>query len=125
MNSVPWKNPRILFTLLVVFLSGAGAGAVTARFGLNPERHKPAPSWKDGPKEISLARFKKELGLTPKQAGEIEIVLDDFMTYYQTLQAQMDDVRATGKIRIMKLLSDEQKQKFDRMLTDLQAKQIH
>src|SRR4051794_26662173 len=108
MNPVPWKNPRIVYTLLFVFLSGAVAGAVTARVGLSRERH--GPFWKEGGREISLQRFKKELDLTPKQTNEIETVLDDFMMYYQTLQAQMDDVRATGKTRIMKLLSDEQKQ---------------
>jgi hypothetical protein len=51
-------------------------------------------------------------------------VLDDFVMYYQTLQAQMDDVRATGKSRIMKILHDDQQQKFERMLADLQTKQI-
>jgi hypothetical protein len=124
MNPVPWKNPRIIYTLLFVFLSGAVAGAVSARFGLNPERHRSGPVWKEGGKDITLQRFKDVLSLSPKQAGEIEIVLDDFMMYYQTLQAQMDDVRATGKVRIMKILTDEQKQKFERMLSELQAKQI-
>ncbi len=124
MNPVPWKNPRIIYTLLFVFLSGAVAGAVGARFGMSPERHKAGPFWNEGGREISLQRFKKELDLTPQQAGEIEIVLDDFVMYYQTLQAQMDDVRATGKNRILKLLREDQKQKFVRMLTDLQAKQL-
>jgi hypothetical protein len=124
MNPVPWKNPRIIYTLLFVFLSGAVAGAVTARFSMSPERHKVGPFWKEGGKEISLQRFKKELDLTPEQASEIETVLDDFVMYYQTLQAQMDDVRATGKTRILKLLREDQKQKFVRMLNDLQAKQI-
>jgi hypothetical protein len=64
------------------------------------------------------------LNLTPDQAGQIASVLDDFMMYYQTLQAQMDDVRATGKNRIMKLLNDDQRQKFEHMLSDLQTKQI-
>ncbi|MEP6539704.1 MAG: hypothetical protein ABJF23_30515 [Bryobacteraceae bacterium] len=122
MNPVPWKNPRILYTLLFVFLSGAVAGAVGVRLGMSIERH--TPYWNEGGREISLQRFKKELDLTPQQAGEIEIVLDDFVMYYQTLQAQMDDVRATGKTRILKLLREDQKQKFTRMLTDLQAKQL-
>ena len=95
MNPVPWKNPRIVYTLLFVFLSGAVAGAVTARFGMSSERHRPGPFWNEGGREISLQRFKKELDLTTQQAGEIESVLDDFVMYYQTLQAQMDDVRAT------------------------------
>jgi len=125
MNPVPWKNPRVIYTLLFVFLSGAVAGAVSARFSMSPEKHKTGPFWKEGGKEITLQRFKKELDLTPQQAGEVETVLDDFVMYYQTLQAQMDDVRATGKSRILKLLREDQKQKFVQMLNDLQAKQIH
>jgi hypothetical protein len=125
MNPVPWKNPRIIYTLLFVFLSGAVAGAVSARYGMSLERHKLGPVWRDGGKEITLQKFKKELNLTTQQAGEVETVLDDFVMYYQTLQAQMDDVRATGKSRILKLLREDQKQKFVQMLNDLQAKQIH
>jgi hypothetical protein len=120
----PWKNPRIVYTLLLVFLSGAVAGALTMRFGFQPERHRSGPYWKEGGRDISLQRFKSELNLTPDQAGQIASVLDDFMMYYQTLQAQMDDVRATGKNRIMKLLNDDQRQKFEHMLSDLQTKQI-
>jgi hypothetical protein len=124
MNPVPWKNPRIIYTLLFVFLSGAVAGAVGVSLGMSRERHNQPPFWKEGGREISLQRFKRELDLTPQQAGEIETVLDDFVMYYQTLQAQMDDVRATGKNRILKLLREDQKQKFDRMLTELQVKQL-
>jgi hypothetical protein len=47
------------------------------------------------------------------------------MMYYQTLQGQMDEVRASGKDRIMRVLNDEQKKKFERMIADLQSKQIH
>ena len=50
-------------------------------------------------------------------------VLDDFMTYFQTLQAQMDDVRATGKQRIMKILNEDQKQRFEKLLSKLQTRQ--
>jgi hypothetical protein len=121
MNPVPWKNPRVIYTLFLVFLSGAVAGAVSARIGMPHPR--PGTIWRDGGKELSIQRFKKELDLTPQQAGEIEIVLDDFVMYYQTLQAQMDDVLATGKNRILRLLREDQKQQFVRMLNDLQAKQ--
>jgi hypothetical protein len=124
MNRAPWQSPRIVLALLFVFLSGAVAGAITMRFGFTPERHKPGPYWKEGGREISLQRFKTELNLDPDQSRQIETVLDDFVMYYQTLQAQMDDVRATGKSRIMKILHDDQQQKFERMLADLQTKQI-
>lgn len=124
MNRAPWQNPRILYTLIFVFLSGAVAGAITMRFGFSPERHKTGPYWKEGGREISIQRFRTELDLNSEQAREIETVLDDFVMYYQTLQAQMDDVRATGKTRILKILNDGQKQKFERMLTEFQDKRL-
>ena len=124
MSSAPWKNPRVIYTLLFVFLSGAVFGAITMRLNYQPERHKAGPYWKQGGREIALDRFKKELDLTPAQTSEMETVLDDFMMYYQTLQAQMDDVRATGKTRILRILNEDQKKKFERMISDLNEKQL-
>lgn len=125
MSRAPWANPRILYTLLAVFLSGAAAGALAMRLSAPPERHRSGPSWKEGAREISLQRFKKDLDLNPEQAQEMERILDDFMMYYQTLQAQMDDVRATGKQRILRILRDDQKQRFEKMIGDMQNKQLH
>ena len=124
MSRAPWQNPRILYTLLFVFLSGAAAGALTMRLTSAPERHRGGPWWKEGAREISLHKFKKELALDPDQEREMETVLDDFMMYYQTLQAQMDDVRATGKQRIVKILREDQRQKFERMIGEIQNKQL-
>lgn len=74
---------------------------------------------------MSLQLWKKELDLSPGQAAEIETILDDFVMYYDTLQAQMDEVRASGKAKIKQILNDHQRQKFDKMLVELQNKQIH
>jgi hypothetical protein len=123
-GGAPWQNPRILYTFLCIFLCGAVLGAVTMRFGVSPERHVRAAYWKDGPREISLHKFKKDLDLTPEQTKDMETVLDDFMMYYQSLQAQMDDVRATGKSRILKILHEDQKAKFEKMIGDIQNKQL-
>lgn len=119
-----WRNPRILLTLSMVFLSGVIVGALVMRVGVHDVLHKPAPYWQEGGKEISLQRLTQELSLTPPQAQQLEIILDDFVMYVQTLQGQMDEVRATGKNRILRILDDEQKRKFERMLGDLQARQL-
>ncbi len=118
----PWQNPKILFTLLAIFLSGAAAGAITMRQFMSPERHRPL-YWNPASREYSLEYFTKELDLTSDQQKEMATVLDDFMTYFQTLQAQMDDVRATGKQRIMKILNEDQKQRFEKLLSKLQSRQ--
>jgi len=123
MSDAPWRNPRIVYTLVCVFLCGALVGAIMMRFGFSPERHVGA-YWKEGAREISLQRFKKDLDLTPEQTKDMETVLDDFMMYYQSLQAQMDDVRATGKSRILKILREDQKAKFEKMIDDVQHKQL-
>jgi hypothetical protein len=121
MNRPPW---RILLILMSVFLSGAAAGALAIRLSLAPERHRSGPYWKEGGREISLQRFSNELNLSSGQEREMETVLDDFMMYYQTLQAQMDDVRATGKQRILKILHEDQKQKFEKLIGEIQNKQL-
>jgi hypothetical protein len=117
----PWRNPRIVLTLFLVFVTGSAAGALGIRYA---QRAKATPAWKEGGREITLQMFRKELNLTGEQAAEVEVVLDDFMMYYQTLQAQMDEVRANGKERVTRLLSPEQKEKFSRMMSELQARQM-
>ncbi len=120
-----WRNPKILALLCLVFLLGATCGALTMRFGLHQALHRGVPAWREGGKDISIHRLRKELDLSEAQAEQMEIVLDDFMTYIQTLQAQMDDVRSTGKARIMRILNEEQRRRFDKIMTDIQSRQLH
>jgi Spy/CpxP family protein refolding chaperone len=121
-----WRNPRVILILLLVFLAGAAAGALSMRYGIHGLRARPVggPYWKEGGKEISLQRFRRELDLTPEQAQQMETVLDDFVLYYQMLQTQMDEVRASGKERIVRLLNPEQRKKFDRIMAELQARRL-
>lgn len=121
-----WQNPRILLTLALVFLSGAVIGMVAISLGTHHamRQAQAAPIWKDSDKELSLQKFRKELDLTQAQADQLENVLDDFFMYYHTLQAQLDDVRASGKQRILKILNEDQKRKFERIMTEFQAKRL-
>jgi hypothetical protein len=115
----PWQSPKVLFTLLLVFLCGSAAGGLGMKYSVRAAS-KPVPEWKEGGREITLDRFKAELNLRPDQAAKIETELDDFMKYYQTLQAQIDEVRAQGKDRILAVLDDSQKERFNKMLSELQ-----
>ncbi len=125
-KAASWQNPRILLTLLIVFVCGASAGMVVMSLGYHYRlRPTSQPSWKESGKEVSIQRFKKELNLTPAQTEQLEMVLDDFFTYYHTLQAQLDDVRASGKHRILRILDDGQKRKFEKIMAEMQEKQLH
>ena len=115
-----WQNPRVLTTLVLVFMTGALAGAITMRAGLHEKMHRStATYWRDGRNEFSYDKLKKELDLTPEQSERLKTILDDFVKYHEDLQAQIEDVRATGKNRIMQMLDARQRQKFEQLSNQL------
>lgn len=115
-----WQNPRVLTTLVLVFMTGALAGAITMRAGLHEKMHRStATYWRDGRNEFSYDKLKKELDLTPEQSERLKTILDDFVKYHEDLQAQIEDVRATGKNRIMQMLDTRQRQKFEQLSNQL------
>jgi Spy/CpxP family protein refolding chaperone len=118
-----WQHPQIISTLFLVFLAGGATGALT--FRLLRERVHPhvAAAPKDLPKEPTkeavVQRFKSELNLTPDQTTQISVVLEDFSHYYESLQEQQTDIRATGRNRIVAILTPEQREKFERMMNEI------
>lgn len=75
------------------------------------------PTWNN--KEVLLGKFQRELNLTPEQTKKVALVLDDYKMFYQNLQEQLDEVRATGKGKIVEILTDEQKKKFEKLVTEV------
>lgn len=118
-----WQNPRILTTLLLVFLAGATTGAVSMKFGLHDVLHGSravaARSSAPDNKDAVLQKFRTDLNLTPAQADKISLVLDDYRHYYQSVQDQLDDIRATGKMRILQELDPSQREKFQKMMGEI------
>jgi hypothetical protein len=114
-----WHNPRILGVLLLVFLGGASAGAMAFRLGWLGGARSTPPSfgaWRESDKLLYLDTLKRELDLTPDQSAKIEASLDDLVMFYQNLQTQMDDLRAQGKRRIVEVLTEEQRRKFEKRM---------
>ena len=111
-----WQNPRIFYTLLFVFLAGAATGAVSMKFGLHGLLHRSAAP---ASKEAVLQKFRVDLNLTPAQTEKISLILDDYRHYYQSVQDQQDDIRATGKLRILQELDPAQREKFQKMMGEI------
>jgi len=61
------------------------------------------------------------LNLTPDQSERLRVILDDFVKYHDDLQAQIEDVRATGRNRIIQILTPEQRARFERLSQQLGA----
>ncbi|HWB95700.1 MAG TPA: hypothetical protein VG672_03335 [Bryobacteraceae bacterium] len=109
-----WKNQTAAcFTVLaLVFLCGAVVGALAMNLGVHNRLHK-AAFWTEAGKAAYLEKVKRELNLTPTQTDQMESILDDFSQYYRT-------VLSDGKARIMQILNDEQKHKFERLVQESQ-----
>jgi Spy/CpxP family protein refolding chaperone len=116
----PWQNPRIVSTLVLVFLAGVSTGALTMRLGFHEKLHPTiAIASREPSREAVLQNFKTKLSLTTEQTDQIAMVLEDYRQYYESLQDQLDDLRATGKNRILQVLDPTQRDKFEKMMTDL------
>jgi Spy/CpxP family protein refolding chaperone len=99
-------DPRIasVIVLGLVFLCGAAAGALAMNSGLHTRLHQPAfgtPAY--------FTRVQKELDLTPAQAEQMGLILNDGWQYYRTV---LNDT----KTRVDQILTPEQRQKFERLL---------
>ena len=122
-----WQNPRIFFPLSAVFLAGAASGALMMQLGLHSKLHRlavtnPIPAIASTPvqsRETVLQRFNSELGLSQDQSRKIANVLEDYTQYYQSLQDQLDDVRATGRTQILQILNPDQRVKFDKLMSEV------
>ena len=68
---------------------------------------------------FSYDKLKKELNLTPEQSERLKTILDDFVKYHEDLEAQIEDVRATGKNRIVQMLTPEQRKRFEQLSNQL------
>ena len=124
------KNPKVLSTLVFVFLAGAAAGALFMRAGLHEKLHRSVvaastPTPKSAPGDAAsdplLQRFKKQLDLTEEQSKAVAGVLSDYRQYYRSVQEQLEDIRSTGRQQIMDVLTPEQRRQFEKLSSDLQA----
>ena len=117
-----WLNPRLWLAVFLVFSAGAIAGALAVRLGQRSVPNRPAAYYTINGKEVALQQLVQDLDLNPAQSQQLETILDDFVMYVQMLQSQMDEVRASGKTRILNILDEKQRTKFEKMMGDLQAR---
>ena len=108
-DAISWRNPKVLRVLLLVFAAGALSGAVTLSGprGILMRRDSPTQVSSAGvaslrDKEKAMAVLTQELNLTPAQTEQVGAIIDDYRRYYGNIQDQVEEVRATGKSRILK-----------------------
>jgi Spy/CpxP family protein refolding chaperone len=121
-NNASIGNPRIASTLLLVFLAGAASGMLGMRYGLHDRIHKTVAAASlphETNREAVLQDFKTKLDLSQDQTDQIAVVLEDYRHYYESLEDQLDDLRSTGRTRIVQILNPGQRDKFEKMMNEL------
>jgi hypothetical protein len=118
------RDNKLSITVWAVILAIFALGSVTgaAIHGLYQSRSAAefrAPSIKDG--EVYFQSLKQELSLTPAQASEIHSVLDQTREEYKGVCSEVrplyDSVRDRARTRMRVLLTGDQQQRFDQMVT--------
>jgi hypothetical protein len=111
-----WWNPRVLSILAVVFLCGSAFGAAAMRIYLHNVMTPAGPTMVINGHRMGLTQLDHELSLRAEQRLQVELILDDYAKFYQNLEDQRQEVAEHGKQKIMELLDDQQRAKFDQVL---------
>ena len=107
-----WSNPKVLAIIAVVFLCGAAVGTAVTREYLHSKLFRTRERVELAP-HVNLTRLKTELNLTPDQEKTVTKELDDYAKYYQNIEEQREDVAEHGKQRILDVLNEQQKKRFN------------
>lgn len=110
-----WSNPKVLAILGVIFLCGAAFGSVVMRAYLHSQPAQQQLAI-EAARRVGLQKLKLELGLSPQQEQTVMTVLDEYGKYYQNIEDDREDVAEHGKRRILAVLNDRQKKRFNEIL---------
>jgi hypothetical protein len=112
--------------LTVTFLVGAAAGGAAFRTMSRPDRRPPQerrerPSYSD--------RLQRELGLTAAQRESVQVILerrDGAMDdVWREMEPRFDTLRIRINQEIMSQLTDEQRQRFEELLSRADSARRH
>ncbi len=108
-----WSNPRVLSILALVFICGVTVGGVIMRQYLHSRMHFHRELAIEDARRFGLHRLQVELDLTPQQEKIVARELDDYAKYYQNIEDEREDVAEHGRQRILSILNNNQKKRFD------------
>ena len=125
MNEKSGTSLKTWLALLVVFVLGGVTGA-----GLSGVyRSKANASFRESREKEHKAMFEKirnDLNLNAEQSKEMQKVLDDTAGEFRTLRSELrpryEELRLKARGRMRALLTAEQQQKFDTLMSEIDAR---
>jgi len=100
-----------IISLLLVFLCGVTLGAVAMSYWHPVLHEKLNQTLHSNGLMISTQEWKDKLELTDDQTRQLSSVLADFSRYY-------DNLLADGNSRIMQILNQEQRRRYDQLIRE-------
>ena len=112
----PGKSRAAVY-LLLIFLCGVVSGALATNLWTNWERERDsrvARATSPGTRtRRTVERFTRDLHLTPEQAQQLTVILDETRQQYRS---QEDATREQARNRVREILSDEQKPQYEEIV---------
>jgi len=97
----------LCLSFALIFLCGTVTGALLMNLRAHSVNHTATHG--KFVSQFELNHLHKELELSDVQTRQLSMILDDVAKYY-------DNVLSDGQTRVMQILDDKQKQKFQKML---------
>jgi len=63
-----------------------------------------------------MEQLQRDLDLNPDQSETIKLILDDYAKYFMNLEDQRQTLYQSGRLKILDVLNEQQKAKFERLL---------
>jgi len=107
----PAKSPKVTLcvSFALIFLCGAVSGALFVNLRTHTGREVVRGQFNS---QLELQRLHKELDLSDEQTRQLHMILDDVSKYY-------DNVLSDGQTRVMQILDDKQKARFQELLANV------
>ena len=109
---------RSALLLSLVFLCGAMAGGVGEHYW-ESRIVRAKSNWTDS-RLHTMEQVKTDLGLSDDQYQKLGLILDQSMKEFQDLHTRSHQVRQETKDRILAILNDQQKTRFEASMNKLQ-----
>jgi hypothetical protein len=113
---------KLIGLVTLIFVSGMAAGAFTMN---TVDRHWLRPqvlALNQAEKELAVQHFSQELELNPEQAKALEGILDEFIMQQANLIAEFQHSRLSGQNSILRILNEDQRKRFQKVLSELTGK---
>lgn len=99
----------LCISFALIFLCGGVLGALVMNWSIHSVHSHESQKGHFGG-QFELQRLQKELDLSGEQTRQLSMILDDVAKYY-------DNVLSDGQTRVMQILDDKQKAKFQQLLS--------